>query len=84
MSSKPGKGLKIDYSTNVSTKKKTEKVVSKAKAAPKKEALVKKEAKVKTETKSANAGAKAVTTKKKTETLTEPTKAKRSAKKKSS
>ena len=81
---KSGKGLKIDYSTNVSTKRKTEKVVSKAKAGPKKELLVKKEAKVKKETNSAKAEAKAVTTKKKTETLTEPTKAKKAAKKKSS
>ena len=81
---KSGKGLKIDYSANVSTKRKTEKVVSKAKAGPQKEALVKKEAKVKTETISAKAEAKAVTTKKKTETLTEPTKAKKAAKKKSS
>ena len=81
---KSGKGLKIDYSTNVSTKRKTEKVVSKAKAGPKKEALVKKEAKVKTETKSAKAEARPVTCKKKTETLTEPTKAKKVAKKKSS
>ena len=62
---KSGKGLKIDYATKVSTKKKTEKVVSKAKAGPKKEALVKKEAKLKTETKPAKAAGKTVTTKKK-------------------
>ena len=81
---KSGKGLKIDYATKVSTKKKTEKVVSKAKAGPKKEALVKKEAKVKTETKPAKAASKTATTKKKTETVTEPTKAKKATKKKSS
>ena len=81
---KSGKGLKIDYATKVSTKKKTEKVVSKAKAGPKKEAIVKKEAKLKTETKPAKAAAKTVTTKKKTETVTEPTKAKKATKKKSS
>ena len=79
-----GKGLKIDYSTKVSTKKKTEKAVSKAKAGPKKEALVKKETKVKTETKPAKAASKTATTKKKTETVTEPTKAKKATKKKSS
>ena len=79
-----GKGLKIDYATKVSTKKKTERVVSKANAEPKKEALVKKEAKVKTETKPAKAAAKTATNKKKTETLTEATKAKKATKKKSS
>ena len=79
-----GKGLKIDYATKVSTKKKTEKAVSKAKAGPKKEALVKKETKVKTETKPAKAASKTATTKKKTETVTEPTKAKKATKKKSS
>ena len=81
---KSGKGLKIDYATKVSTKKKTEKVVSKAKAGPKKEALLKKEAKLKTETKPAKAAGKTVTTKKKTETVTEPTKAMKATKKKSS
>ena len=82
---KSGKGLKIDYSTKVSTKKETEKKLdSKAKAGPKKEASVKKEVKVKTETKSVKATAKTVATKKKTETLTEPTKAKKATKKKSS
>ena len=81
---KSGKGLKIDYATKVSTKKKTEKVVSKAKAGPKKEALLKKEVKVKTETKPAKSAAKTVTTKKKTETVTEPIKAKKATKKKSS
>ena len=79
-----GKGLKIDYATKVSTKKKTDKAVSKAKAEPKKEVLVKKEAKVKTETKPAKAASKTATIKKKTETVTEPTKAKRATKKKSS
>ena len=67
--------------TKVSTKKKTEKVVSKAKAGPKKEALLK-EAKVKTETKPAKSAGKTVTTKKKTEAVTEPTKATRPRKKK--
>ena len=84
---KSGKGLKIDYATKVSTKKKTEKTekaVSKAKVGPKKEALIKKETKVKTETKPAKAASKTVTTKKKTETVTEPTKAKKATKKKSS
>ena len=81
---KSGKGLKINYATKVSAKKKTEKLVSKAKAEPKNEALVKKEDKVKTETKPAKAAAKTVTSKKKTETLTEPTKAKKETKKKSS
>ena len=81
---KSGKGIKIDYSTKASPKKKTEKVVSKAKAGPKKEALVKKEAKVKTETKPAKAASKTATTKKKTETVTKPTKAKKATKKKSS
>ena len=79
-----GKGLKIDYATKVSTKKKTEKAVSKAKVGLKKEALVKKETKVKTETKPAKAASKTATTKKKTETVTEPTKAKKATKKKSS
>lgn len=79
-----GKGLKIDYATKVSTKKKTEKAVSKVKVGPKKEALVKKETKVKTETKPAKAASKTATTKKKTETVTEPTKAKKATKKKSS
>ena len=81
---KSGKGLKIDYATKVSTKKKTEKAVSRAKVEPKKEALVKREAKVKTETKLAKAASKTATTKKKTETVTEPTKAKRATKKQSS
>ena len=79
-----GKGLKIDYATKVSTKKKTEKAVSKAKVGPEKEALIKKETKVKTETKPAKAASKTATTKKKTETVTEPTKAKKATKKKSS
>ena len=81
---KSGKGLKIDYSIKVSAKKKTEKVVSKTKAGPKKETLVKNEAKVKTETKPAKAATKTVKTKKKTQTLTEPTKVKKATKKKSS
>ena len=81
---KSGKGLKIDYSTKVDTRKKTEKVVSKAKAVTKKEAPVKKEANVKRETKPAKEAAKTVTTQKKTETVTEPTKAKKATKKKSS
>ena len=79
---KSGKGLKIDYATKVSTKKKTEKAVSKSKVGPKKEALIKKETKVKTETKPAKAASKTATTKKKTETVTEPTKAKKATKKK--
>lgn len=81
---KSGKGLKIDYATKVSTKKKAEKAVSKAKVGPKKEAPVKKETKVKTEKKPAKAASKTATTKKKTETVTEPTKAKKATKKKSS
>ena len=81
---KSGKGLKIDYATKASTKKKTEKAVSKSKVGPKKEALIKKETKVKTETKPAKAASKTATTKKKTETVTEPTKAKKATKKKSS
>ena len=81
---KSGKGLKIDYATKVSTKKKTEKAVSKAKVGPEKEALVKKETKVNTETKRAKSASKTATTKKKTETVTEPTKAKKATKKKSS
>ena len=81
---KSGKGLKIDYASKVSTKKKTEKAVSKAKVGPKKEAPVKKETKAKTETKTVKAASKTATTKKKTETVTEPTKAKKATKKKSS
>ena len=81
---KSGKGLKIDYATKVSTKKKTEKAVSKTKVGPKKEALIKKETKVKTETKPAKAASKTATTKKKAETVAEPTKAKKATKKKSS
>ena len=84
LEAKSGKGLKIDYALKVSTKKKTEKAVSKAKAGPKNEALLKKEAKVKTETKPAKAVSKTATTKKKTETVTEPEKAKKATKKKSS
>ena len=84
LEAKSGKGLKIDYATKVSAKKKTEMAVSKAKAGPKKEALVKKEAKVKTETKPAKVASKAATTKKKKETVTEPTKAEKATKKKSS
>ncbi len=80
---KSGKGLKIDYATKVNTKKKTEKVVSKAKSERKKEAPVKKEAKVQRETKPAQAS-KNNATKKKMETATEPTKAKKETKKKSS
>ncbi|MFL2793657.1 MAG: 50S ribosomal protein L21 [Paracoccaceae bacterium] len=81
---KSGKGLKIDYATKVSTNKKTEKAVLKAKVGPKKEALVKKETKVKTETKPAKAASKTATTKKKTETVTEPTMTKKATKEKSS
>ena len=84
LEAKSGKGLKIDYTAKVSTQKKTEKAVLKAKAGPKKEALVKKEAKGKTEIKTAKAASKTATTKKRTETMTEPTKVKKAAKKKSS
>ncbi len=79
---KSGKGLKIDYTAKVNNKKKTEKVVSKANAEPKKELPLKKEAKVLRETKPAKA-AKTDTTKKKTETATEPKKVKKVTKKKS-
>ena len=80
---KSGKGLKIDYSLKVNTKKKTEKVISKAKASQNKETPLKKDAKVQRETKPEKA-AKTVTSKKKKETATEPTKAKKATKKKSS
>ena len=80
---KSGKGLKIDYASKVNTKKSTEKVASKAKAAPKKEAPVENKVKVQKDTKPVKA-AKTVTAKKKKETATEPTKAKKATKKNSS
>ena len=80
---KSGKGLKIDYASKVNTKKKTEKGASKAKAAPKKEAPVENKVKVQKDTKPVKA-AKTVTAKKKKETATEPTKAKKATEKKSS
>ena len=80
---KSGKGLKIDYASKVNTKESTKKVSSKAKAAPKKEAPVENKVKVQKDTKPVKA-AKTVTAKKKKETATEPTKAKKATEKKSS
>ena len=80
---KSGKGLKIDYALKVDGKKITEKEGATSKATTSNKTPVKKENKAEKETK---AKAKAVTTatsaKKKNETITKPTEAKKAAKKK--
>ena len=79
---KSGKGLKIDYSPKVAPKKKIEKAVATTKAESTKKRSEKKETKTQKETKTAKATT-TVAVKKKKETTTKPTEAKK-AKKKSS
>jgi large subunit ribosomal protein L21 len=80
---KSGKGLKIDYSLKVNTKRKTEKIASTAKAGSDKKIPVKKESKAQKGTMVAKA-AKAGTAKKNEETATQPKKARKATEKKSS
>ena len=76
-----GRGLKIDYSPKITTKKKTEKVVAKAKADITIKALEKKEAMVQKETK-AGKEATTVTAKEKKNAESKPTEGKKATKKK--
>ena len=76
-----GRGLKIDYSPKITTKKKTEKVVAKAKADITIKALEKKEAMVQKETKAGKA-ATTVTAKEKKNTKSKLTVGKKATKKK--
>ena len=81
---KSGKGLKIDYALKVNAKKKMEQVgtISKTKSVNK--TPVKKEAKVQQETETKAKVATTTAGKKKNETITKPTQAKKATKKKSS
>tara|TARA_S200000501_G_C20835828_1_gene749299 strand:- start:1522 stop:2106 length:585 start_codon:yes stop_codon:yes gene_type:complete len=76
-----GRGIKIDYSPKMTTRKKTEKVVAKAKAEATTKSPEKKEAKVQKETKAAKAAATA-TAKVKKNTESKPTEGKKATKKK--
>ncbi len=76
-----GRGLKIDYSPKITTKKKTEKVVAKAEAEITIKALEKKEAMVQKETKAGKA-ATTVTAKEKKNTKSKLTVGKKATKKK--
>ena len=81
---KSGKGLKIDYDSKVSTKKKIQKSGATSKSKSTKKTPIKKDDKVQKEVKTKVKAAATTSAKKKSETTAKPTEVKKATKKKSS